>query len=49
MSAELILNNARIVLADEIVEGGSLSIRDGLIADISRGRRVPARTWAATS
>ena len=40
MSAELILNNARIVLADEIVEGGSLSIRDGLIADISRGSRV---------
>ena len=40
MSAELILNNARIVLADEIIEGGSLSIRDGLIADISRGSRV---------
>ena len=37
MSAELILNNARIVLADEVIDGGSLSIRDGLIADISRG------------
>ena len=37
MSAELVLNNARIVLADEVIDGGSLSIRDGLIADISRG------------
>jgi len=37
MSAELVLNNARIVLADEVIDGGSLSIRDGLIADISHG------------
>jgi len=41
MSAELVLSNARIVLADEVIDGGSLSIRDGLIADISRG---PSRT-----
>jgi alpha-D-ribose 1-methylphosphonate 5-triphosphate diphosphatase len=36
MSAELVLSNARIVLADEIVEG-SLSIRDGVILDIASG------------
>ena len=36
MSAELVLSNARIVLADEVVEG-SLSIRDGVIADIASG------------
>jgi alpha-D-ribose 1-methylphosphonate 5-triphosphate diphosphatase len=36
MSAELVLSNARIVLADEVVDG-SLSIRDGLIADIAAG------------
>ena len=36
MSAELVLSNARIVLADEIVEG-SLSIRDGVIVDIASG------------
>jgi alpha-D-ribose 1-methylphosphonate 5-triphosphate diphosphatase len=36
MSAELVLSNARIVLADEVIDG-SLSIRDGLIADIAAG------------
>jgi alpha-D-ribose 1-methylphosphonate 5-triphosphate diphosphatase len=36
MSTELIFANARIVLADEIVEG-SVAIRDGLIADVSPG------------
>jgi alpha-D-ribose 1-methylphosphonate 5-triphosphate diphosphatase len=36
MSAELVLSNARIVLADEVVSG-SLAIRDGLIADVSAG------------
>jgi alpha-D-ribose 1-methylphosphonate 5-triphosphate diphosphatase len=36
MSNETILSNARIVLPEEVVEG-SLLIRDGLIADISRG------------
>ncbi|WP_048648266.1 alpha-D-ribose 1-methylphosphonate 5-triphosphate diphosphatase [Nitratireductor soli] len=34
MTHELVLNNARIVLADEVVEG-SIAIRDGLIADVS--------------
>jgi len=37
MSAELVLSNARIVLPDEVIDGGSLSIRDGLIADIAPG------------
>ncbi|WP_404925941.1 alpha-D-ribose 1-methylphosphonate 5-triphosphate diphosphatase [Mesorhizobium sp. ORM16] len=36
MTAETILSNARIVLADEIIDG-SLVMRDGLIADISAG------------
>lgn len=36
MTTETILSNARIVLADEIVEG-SVAIRDGLIADIATG------------
>ena len=36
MSAETILTNARLVLADEVVSG-SLLIRDGLIADIWKG------------
>ncbi len=36
MTDDLILTNARIVLADEIVEG-SVAIRDGLIADVSTG------------
>ncbi|EKF20121.1 alpha-D-ribose 1-methylphosphonate 5-triphosphate diphosphatase [Nitratireductor pacificus] len=36
MTHELVLNNARIVLADEIVEG-SIAIRDGQIADVSTG------------
>jgi alpha-D-ribose 1-methylphosphonate 5-triphosphate diphosphatase len=34
MSEELILRNARIVLADEVVEG-SVLVRDGIIADIA--------------
>lgn len=33
---ELILTNARIVLADEVIDG-SVLVRDGLIADVSRG------------
>ncbi|TIL82369.1 MAG: alpha-D-ribose 1-methylphosphonate 5-triphosphate diphosphatase, partial [Mesorhizobium sp.] len=36
MTAETVLTNARIVLADEIVEG-SLVLRDGLIAAIDPG------------
>lgn len=36
MTAETVLTNARIVLADEIVEG-SLVLRDGLIAGIDAG------------
>ncbi|MGH6860750.1 MAG: alpha-D-ribose 1-methylphosphonate 5-triphosphate diphosphatase [Phyllobacterium sp.] len=36
MSAELVLNNAKIVLEDEVVPG-SVLIRDGKIADISPG------------
>jgi alpha-D-ribose 1-methylphosphonate 5-triphosphate diphosphatase len=36
MSAETVLSNARIVLADEVVDG-SLVIRDGRIADIAPG------------
>src|SRR4051812_11603596 len=36
MSGELVLSNARIVLADEVIDG-SLSIRDGMIADIAAG------------
>lgn len=36
MTTETVLSNARIVLADEIVDG-SVVIRDGLIADVSRG------------
>jgi len=36
MPTETILSNARIVLADDVIEG-SIAIRDGLIADISRG------------
>ncbi|WP_011582970.1 MULTISPECIES: alpha-D-ribose 1-methylphosphonate 5-triphosphate diphosphatase [Chelativorans] len=36
MPSELILKNARIVLADEVVSGNIL-VRDGHIADVSRG------------
>ncbi|BCH20446.1 alpha-D-ribose 1-methylphosphonate 5-triphosphate diphosphatase [Mesorhizobium sp. L-8-3] len=36
MTAETVLSNARLVLADEVVTG-SLLIRDGLIADIASG------------
>ncbi|APH70531.1 alpha-D-ribose 1-methylphosphonate 5-triphosphate diphosphatase [Aquibium oceanicum] len=36
MTTETVLSNARIVLADEIVDG-SVVIRDGLIADVSPG------------
>ncbi|TIS07954.1 MAG: alpha-D-ribose 1-methylphosphonate 5-triphosphate diphosphatase, partial [Mesorhizobium sp.] len=36
MTAETVLNNARIVLPDEIV-AGSLLLRDGLIAAIEPG------------
>ncbi len=35
---EKLLTNARIVLADRVVEGGTLAIRNGIIADISEGR-----------
>jgi hypothetical protein len=45
MTAETVLNNARIVLADEIVEG-SLVLRDGLIAGIEAGAGVVARDKA---
>jgi alpha-D-ribose 1-methylphosphonate 5-triphosphate diphosphatase len=34
---EKILTNARIVLADRVIEGGTLVIRDGAIADIAEG------------
>jgi alpha-D-ribose 1-methylphosphonate 5-triphosphate diphosphatase len=36
MTAETVLSNARLVLADEVMTG-SLMIRDGLIADIASG------------
>lgn len=36
MTREMILNNARIVLPDEIIEG-SVAVRDGRIVDISPG------------
>ncbi|TIW39290.1 MAG: alpha-D-ribose 1-methylphosphonate 5-triphosphate diphosphatase, partial [Mesorhizobium sp.] len=36
MTAETVLNNARIVLADEIVEG-SIVLREGLITGIDAG------------
>lgn len=36
MSSETVLSNARIVLADEVVDG-SVLIRDGVIANVSRG------------
>src|SRR5262245_3090271 len=36
MSAEMVLKNARIVLADEVL-AGSILIRDGRIADVSSG------------
>ncbi|MEK1889210.1 MAG: alpha-D-ribose 1-methylphosphonate 5-triphosphate diphosphatase [Phyllobacterium sp.] len=36
MSADLILNNAKIVLEDEVISG-SVLVRDGKIADISQG------------
>lgn len=36
MQADLILRNARIVLADEVIDG-SLSVRDGRIVDIASG------------
>lgn len=39
MTHEIILRNARIVLADEVVEG-SVALRDGRIADVATG---PAR------
>ncbi|WEX09567.1 alpha-D-ribose 1-methylphosphonate 5-triphosphate diphosphatase [Chelativorans sp. AA-79] len=37
MPSELILKNARIVLADEVI-GGSVAVRDGRIAELSRGQ-----------
>jgi alpha-D-ribose 1-methylphosphonate 5-triphosphate diphosphatase len=37
MPAELILSNARIVMADRVIDG-SLVIRDGLIVDLGEGR-----------
>jgi alpha-D-ribose 1-methylphosphonate 5-triphosphate diphosphatase len=36
MTTETVLSNARIVLADEVIDG-SLLVRDGIIADISQG------------
>ena len=42
MTAETVLHNARIVLADEIVEG-SLVLRDGFIAGIDAGRPAGGR------
>ena len=36
MTTETVLNNARIVLADEVLTG-SILIRDGKIADVSAG------------
>lgn len=45
MTRELVLKNARIVLADEIVEG-SVAIRDGLIADISTGNGTTGEDMA---
>ena len=36
MSAELILNNAKIVLENEVITG-SVLVRDGKIADIAEG------------
>lgn len=35
---EKILTNARIVLADRVIEGGTLAVRDGVIAELSEGR-----------
>ncbi|WP_027061950.1 alpha-D-ribose 1-methylphosphonate 5-triphosphate diphosphatase [Mesorhizobium loti] len=45
MTAETVLSNARIVLADEIVEG-SLVLRDGLIAGIDAGAGQTGRNMA---
>lgn len=42
MSAETILTNARIVLADSVLEGGTVLVRDGTIAAISEGRSQAA-------
>jgi alpha-D-ribose 1-methylphosphonate 5-triphosphate diphosphatase len=40
---ETLLTNARIVLADRVIEGGTLVVRDGVIADIGEGRsHLPA-------
>lgn len=41
---ETILTNARIVLADRVIEG-TLVERDGVIADISEGRSVSPRAY----
>lgn len=35
---EKLLTNARIVLADRVIDGGTLVVRRGVIADISEGR-----------
>ncbi|MEZ0168206.1 alpha-D-ribose 1-methylphosphonate 5-triphosphate diphosphatase [Microvirga sp. TS319] len=45
MTSEIIFTNARIVLADEIVEG-TLKIRDGHITDISRGNSRAGEDFA---
>ncbi|WP_414475158.1 alpha-D-ribose 1-methylphosphonate 5-triphosphate diphosphatase [Microvirga sp. M2] len=45
MTSEIIFTNARIVLADEIVEG-TLKVRDGHIADISRGNSKAGEDFA---
>ncbi|WP_040638654.1 alpha-D-ribose 1-methylphosphonate 5-triphosphate diphosphatase [Microvirga lotononidis] len=44
MTPELIFTNARIVLADEIIEG-NLKIQDGIIADISSGSCRAGEDW----
>ncbi|MBA8878524.1 alpha-D-ribose 1-methylphosphonate 5-triphosphate diphosphatase [Phyllobacterium myrsinacearum] len=45
MSAELILNNAQIVLEDDVIKG-SVLIRDGKIADISTGTATGGEDFA---
>lgn len=38
MGAELILKNVRLVLANQVVEGGWIAVADGKIAEIGHGR-----------
>jgi alpha-D-ribose 1-methylphosphonate 5-triphosphate diphosphatase PhnM len=46
MTSETILRNARIVLADDVIEG-SIKLVDGQISPA--GRHRSAKTWKATS